>query len=190
METIRIACDGASTSQISELIPFQGELKSLSTEDYGRLKQKILQNGFTAPIHVWKNENKLFLLDGHQRVRTLEGMRNEGYEIPPIPIDFIYAETYHRAKDILLAHASQYGKFERQGLYEFVMDANIDITKLMSEFRIPEVDLPSFNAEFFMDGITGSDATGSKELGIENFSDFNHKCPRCGFEFDGQNNGS
>lgn len=187
---VRIACEGASTALISDLVPFQGELKSLSTEDYGRLKQKILQNGFTAPVHIWKNEDKLFMLDGHQRIRTMEAMQKEGYEIPPIPVDFIHAETYHRAKDILLSHASQYGKFDRQGLYEFISDANIDVEKLMKDFRIPEVDMPSFNAEYFLDGISGvTNAIGSSELNSSEFSNFDNKCPRCGFEFDGRNNG-
>ena len=181
---VRIACEGAGKLALDDLLPFQGELKSLAEEDFMRLRDRILANGFTSPIHVWRNEGKNFILDGHQRVRTLSEMRKLGYAVPTLPVDYIEAESYRKAKDVLLSHASQFGRVERDGLYEFVIDAGIDPGALAG-FRLPEIDLPSFNAEFFHDGILdGEAATGAKELGSDGFSAFDHKCPRCGFEFD------
>ena len=67
---------------VSELTPFQGKLKTLSPENYQKLKSEILKTGFNFAQHVWPNEGQLYIIDGHQRKTALEMMRAEGIEIP------------------------------------------------------------------------------------------------------------
>ncbi len=200
METIRIACTGAARLDIDVLKELQGELKSLSKEAYGMLKKEILTTGFAFPIFVWVNEGTHWIIGGHQRARTLKTMRNEGYVIPEIPVIFIEAKDEKEARRRVLQDAAQYGQIERQGLYEFVTEMGLSPGDLASSFKLPELDLPSFNAEFFFDNVGPCiDDTGegtqlgegsepqkgdAKEYQPEDFSKFKHKCSRCGFEQD------
>jgi len=185
---IKISCSGAATLLYSDLEPFQGELKSLSTENFQKLRKEILELGFSEPVSVWRSEGKNFILNGHQRVRTVKQMiEQDGFICDPLPVSWIEADSYHQAKRKVLALTSQYGQVERQGLYEFMTEAQISPGEFAESFRLPELDIPSFNAEFFMDDVTGSDGKqkeGAKELSEDGFSQFDHKCPRCGFEFD------
>lgn len=152
-KTIRIACKGAYDADINYLIPFQGELKSLSKENYEKLKKEILELGFSEPVCVWQaKEGELpFILNGHQRVRVLHQMRSEGYEIPPIPVTPVMADDIKQAKRKVLALTSQYGQIERQGLYEFMESAELSLKEIEESFRFPEINLDDFAKEFYED---------------------------------------
>jgi hypothetical protein len=147
---IRIACKGATALDLEEFHEFQGELKTLSKPDYERLKKEIDANGFSFAVHVWKNKGKHFILDGHQRLRTVKQMVAEGYRCPAIPISIVDADSLKQAKHKLLAAASQYGQVTGQGLYEFMHEAGFEQAELES-FRFPEIDFEKFSAEFFKD---------------------------------------
>lgn len=147
---IKVQCDTKLHIDIENLLEFQGELKSLSELNYEKLKKQILEEGFSAPIFVWKNDGKFYILDGHQRVRTCEKLKASGYKVPPLPAVEIFAKTKLQAKKKLLSYVSQFGKVESQGLYQFIMDAEIDIAD-MEDFEIPEIDMEAFKEEFFQD---------------------------------------
>jgi DNA modification methylase len=147
--TIQIACQGALTLPHTELVPFQGSLKSLSEEDYVKLKTEITERGFSEPISVWQSDGKNFILNGHQRLRTIQQMLAEGWEVPPLPVSLIFADSYKEAKHKCLSLASQYGKVEGEGLYEFIMDAELDVEAVFDSFRFPEIDFEDFKAEYF-----------------------------------------
>lgn len=211
MKTIRIACDVRDAVALDDLVPFQGALKSLAQEDYERLKKEILETGFAFPIHVWTSPEKVQnILGGHQRVFVLKKMREEGYLIPAVPVIRVLADNLKQAKRRVLQDISQYGRVEKKGLFDFMMgDAGLGPGELAADFRLPDINLIDFNAEFFLDSVTGAPPadgmsdhapgcepggsgergpgepkTGSTEYGAEDFASFNHKCPRCGFEFD------
>ena len=147
--TIRIACQGAITLPYSELVPFQGGLKSLSEEDYSKLKTEISERGFSEPISVWQSDGKNFILNGHQRLRTVQQMAAEGWEVPELPVSLVFASSYKEAKHKLLSLASQYGKVEGEGLYEFIMDAELDPETVFDSFRFPEITFDDFKTEYF-----------------------------------------
>lgn len=155
MKTIKIACDVRDHAQLDELQPFQGELKSLSKEDYARLRREILETGFAFPIHTWLSpEGTLFIIGGHQRLRALKELRDaESYIIPPIPIIKVLADSFKQAKRRVLQDVAQYGKLENQGLYEFMSVAEISIKELDECFRLPDTDISKFGDEFFEDNI-------------------------------------
>jgi hypothetical protein len=148
---VRIDVEEIKNVDINELREFQGQLKTLSETDYQRLKAQILDTGFSFAIHVWQKDSSTFILDGHQRLKTLLKMREEGVEVPPVPVIVVKATTISEAKKKLLSAASNYGKIDRQGLYEYVTDAEIDIDDLLEDFRLPEIDMDSFKFEYFSD---------------------------------------
>ncbi len=165
MKTIQIQCKGALLLDIDELNEFQGELKDLSVDNYLRLKKSILEFGYTEPISVWKNEGMWWILNGHQRLRGLKTMRAEGYEIPKIPVSEIFAKSIKEAKLKVLAMTSQYGEMTHQGLFNFQIEANIDV-KDLDTFNFADLDLENYKLEFFGDP-EGEDSEKQPDLNPE-----------------------
>lgn len=150
-KTIKVACHGTELIGIDSLEPFQGNLKDLSAENYEKLKKEILDLGFIDPISVWKFEGKNYVLGGHQRLRTLKAMRDEGYLIPEIPMTIVEADDVKEAKRKILALTSQYGEITGDGLYQFALDAQLSVQEIEESFRFPEINIPSWKLEFFED---------------------------------------
>lgn len=196
VKKIEIAIESKTdTLPYTALSEFQGNLKTLEKENFEKLKKQILEQGFSFIIHVWYSakDDKNYILDGHQRLRTVKYLIEvEGYECPDLPVAFVKATSYKQAKRKLFGAASQYGSVDRQGLYELMTESNVGPGELAADFNFPEINIPSFNSEFFMDSVTGSDGgskkeiKGSVEYSQEEFNKFDHKCPRCGFEFDNE----
>ena len=153
MKTIKIACKGSDVKPYSELAPLQGELKSLSKDNYEKLKSQMLKHGFTAPVHIWTDPKAglSHIIDGHQRLRVVGKLANEGYAIPPLPVVNVLAGSLQEAKEILLAHASAYGKLENQGLYEFLEDMDLGYEEALANVDFPGLDLKKFGEEFYKD---------------------------------------
>jgi DNA modification methylase len=150
---IRIECEGKEKLPISKLEPFQGELKSLSEENYLKLKKELLEQGFSEPISVWKHQGHNYVLNGHQRLRVLTKMAEEGLNIPEIPISLVQARTIKDAKRKILGLAGQYGKVEEEGLYEFLSTNELEALEVFEHVRFPEIDENSFLDEYFNDPI-------------------------------------
>lgn len=152
MKTIRIACETKDSLPLESLEPFQGELKSLSKQSYAKLKKEILETGFAFPIYIWHSpENISFIIGGHQRVRTLKQMQQEGFLIPSIPVVKVHADDFQQAKRRIIQDVAQYGQLESQGLYEFMNDSNLGFDDLADSFRLPDINLDSFKLEYFED---------------------------------------
>lgn len=150
---IAIRCEGSGLADVTELTPFQGNLKTLTKAKFEKLRGLILSQGFSFTPFVWKDPQTgtLYLLDGHQRRATLLKLRDAGYEIPKIPFAEVHASTFKEAKEKLLSAVAQFGEIDKQGLYEFLAEADIDFSFLESNFAHPEVDLDAFKAEFYAD---------------------------------------
>ena len=159
MKKIEIAFEGEFVGIApKDLLPFQGELKSLSKENYKKLKKEIVETGFSYPIHVWEDKGKYYLIDGHQRTRAIIQMQVEGYYVPEkLPCVSVHAKDYKEAKRRVLQGVSQYGKIEEDGLYEFMHDADFSIDEVKDSFDIPNVDLPNFESNFFTEGKSKED---------------------------------
>ena len=145
---IKNSVKGTEVINFREISPLQGELKSLSKENYEKLKKQILKHGITSPIHVWDDGKKLWALDGHQRCRAYGAMVQEGHNIPDVPIVRIDAPDVKAAKQILLGLASQFGKVESEGLFEFLNDSGLEWTEAKELLSFPEINLDKFEAEF------------------------------------------
>jgi len=151
IRTIRIACQGAASMDIAQMSYFQGDLKSLSEANFKKLREEIVQTGFAFPINIWSDGEKNYIVGGHQRWRVLSRLREEGWQIPEIPIVKVEASSIQEARRRVLQDVSQYGKIETQGLYEFMTEAQIQMQDLKGMFDLPEIDLGKFEAEFFAD---------------------------------------
>lgn len=188
MKAIKVACEGVEAIDIAKMKELQGDLKSLSTENYAMLKKEMLDTGFAFPIHLWldKSTGTRWIVGGHQRKRTLESMRQEGYKVPPVPVVYVHAKDIKEARRRVLQDIAQYGQVEHEGLYEFMTEAAIAPGDLAASFKIPEIDMPAFNAEFFHDDVTGSEEEKKNERDYDQKapSGFAHTCPRCGFQHD------
>lgn len=171
MKTIEIKCEGRSLLPIEELKDFQGNLKTLSSENYAKLKEEILRHGFSEPVSVWKSDDRYYILNGHQRVKTLSMMRDDGYIIPDVPVNFIKAKDKKEAKELVLALTSQFGEMTDEGLFEFSKEAGIDLEYLES-LRFPEIDLDRYKED--LETLDSEFEDSKPEL---------HTCPSCGFEF-------
>lgn len=146
---VRIACEGADLVEIDDLVDFQGKLKTLSETAYRQLRRSILDLGFSFPVFAWRDEGKKFILDAHQRVRVLRKMRDEGFEIPPLPVVWIQASGRSEAAKKLLAAVAQYGVVTDDGLAGFIRDFDLDFEALANDLRLPEIDFDDLRDEFF-----------------------------------------
>jgi hypothetical protein len=139
---------------LAELHPFQANLKDLSTKDFVKLRQQIIDTGFSYPFFVWRDclNQKWYLIDGHQRLRVLWKLEEEGFILPKffkcVPIE---AANYKEARVKLLQCASSYGKMSSQSLYEFSVTSDFNVEKLDSSFRFADINFHKFKVEFFDD---------------------------------------
>jgi len=175
---IKISCQGATTIPFARLTAFQGDLKSLHKDDYEKLRKQILELGFSDPIAVWKSQGSNFILNGHQRFRVIETMAGEGYRVPDLPVVLVHADDFKQAKRKVLALTSQYGKIDKQGLYEFLHEADIDAEELDTDFKLSGIDPEKFLNEFYEDEPDLDVVTEEN-----NPSKIVHTCPGCGMEF-------
>lgn len=150
MEQIRIECQGADVIAIDNLTEFQGDLKELTKQNYEKFKDDILTLGFSSPIHVWKSD-KNYILDGHQRLKTLQTMRDEGFEIPQIPIVWVEAKDFKTAKKKVLSLTSQFGTMTEKGLKQFMESAKLDLDEVTKNFTFAEIDFKKFAENQFPD---------------------------------------
>lgn len=169
LKLVEIKCQGAERVPLDQLKGFQGNLKDLSHENYEKLKLELLRHGFSEPISVWKRNGEYLILNGHQRVRTLTAMRDEGYKVPDLPVSVVEAKDEKEAKEKILALTSQFGEITEQGLYEFTQVAGIDF-EYLETLRMPEIDLSKYHENFFEAKSPGDDSEPVSET----------HCSKCG----------
>lgn len=142
---VKITSKGADLAPIDEFVWFQGDLKTLSEENYTKLKRLIVKLGFSEPIAVWFNEREeKCILNGHQRILTLKKMRDEGYQIPFIPYSVVEAKNEAEAKQKVLSLASDFGQMSEQGLVNFAAANKIELPSIREQFSFP-VDFERIN---------------------------------------------
>lgn len=160
-KTIRIACQGSGKLALHLLSPLQGNLKTLSDANYARLRAEIETFGFSEPISIWEDpeSGKVFVLNGHQRLETLNRMKADGWRMPQIPVSMVEATDIKEAKRKILGLASQFGTVEQAGLQEFANEIGISAQEIAEKLSFPEIDLEAFMSSFTPAIIIGSDET-------------------------------
>ena len=170
---IRVTCRGADSLPIDAIVEFQGALKTITQDNLDKLKRSILRHGFTAPFFVWASADN-HLLDGHQRLKALLELRQEGHDMPLLPVVYIDADSEEHAKEKLLYITSQYGEFTTKGFAEFTADVDFDMSDIQlasGEFWTGEV--PDFEP-----------ATEDEQGKLDELEPKWVTCPHCGTEYD------
>lgn len=131
---IKIKCESSNFLTLNEITDFQGDLKERSAGDMEKIKKSIKKHGVAFPIFIWQTEENgetiNYCLDGHCRTRALREMAAAGEQIPPLPVDYIHAETEAEAKELLLKLNSQYGHMTADSVSAFLGDIKIDFDEL------------------------------------------------------------
>lgn len=181
-KVLKIDCEGSGTAVLEELRDFQGELKQISRDNLEKMKTELKAKGFYAPFLVWENRSGKHVMDGHQRVKALTELREEGWEIPPLPVAIVKARTVKEAKAKLLHITSQYGEFNTGALYDYVTEFEIALDTIrltQDELTVQEM---GFNIDGFFTEIerapNGAGGNGQDE-GPQVI-----QCPHCGKEFE------
>ena len=141
---VKIACVTKDYLSIDDMVPFQGDLKTLTEKNYRKLKTEIVTTGFAFPIMIWKDlQGTNNIIGGTQRWRVLSQMRAvDNYFIPNIPVVFVDAASIEEARRRVLQDASQYGIIEVDELLPFVDLAGIDLAEIDSRFKLPDINIP------------------------------------------------
>ena len=106
--------------QLADLLELQGELKDLTERNAAKLRRSITKHGIFVPFFVWPApDGNTYILDGHQRKRTLV---RDGHGSLPVPCVLVHADTLPEAKEKLLVISSQYGRITQEGFDEFTFD--------------------------------------------------------------------
>jgi hypothetical protein len=144
VKRIKISCKGTSTCKIDQLKNFQGELKRLPKKQKEQLKKSIIKHGFKVPVFVWKKN----ILDGHQRLKVVSELVEEGWVInDKIPVVSIPAKNKNEAKEILLQISASYGQITNDGLEEFIGDTDMSLEQLQNDLSLPGINWSEFGVE-------------------------------------------
>jgi len=136
------------TTPIADLLPTQGDLKDLTEKNYNKLKNVILNRGFSYPVYVWEDKHGLLhLLDGHQRQRVLT---TEGWN-EPVPYLKVPAKDLQEAMARLLEITSQYATITQEGIDEFI-----------AKYELPEAEI--YEATHYDALMFGQDAEPEPEV--------------------------
>ena len=118
---IEIKCVTQDKALLTDMVPFQGELKKRTDKDIEALAESLSTDGLLMPFALWRHEDKLYILDGHGRLQALVRLSLTDPTIlqGEYPIILIEAETEDDARKALLQITSTYGKFNRNGILQF-----------------------------------------------------------------------
>jgi ParB-like chromosome segregation protein Spo0J len=168
------------TWPLERLIPYERNARTHSAEQVAQIAASIQEFGFTNPILVDADNG---ILAGHGRLAAAMDLGMA--EVPVIVLDHL---TPNQRRAYILTDN------------KLALNAGWDMELLQQEviaLSLADFDLSLLG--FDEEQITGlldpeainkeepalKNHEGAKEYGEEEFSDFEHKCPRCNFEFNG-----
>ena len=163
---------------LERLVPYERNARTHSPEQVAQIAASIQEFGFTNPILVDGADG---ILAGHGRLAAAKDMGLS--EVPVIVLDHLSPEQ-RRAYVIADNQLALNAGWDMELLQQEVMALNLtdfDLSLLgFDEDRIAGLLDPN--------GInkTAKEYDGSEEFSEEEFSEFEHKCPRCNFEFNGK----
>jgi ParB-like chromosome segregation protein Spo0J len=101
--------------------PFQGDLKKRTDKDIDALCVSIQEDGLLMPFALWRQNDNLYILDGHGRYAALIKLALKDASIlnQQFPVVIIDAEDENAARKALLQIVSTYGKVTKFGLTKF-----------------------------------------------------------------------
>jgi hypothetical protein len=163
---------------IEKLVPYERNARTHSPEQISQLAASIVEFGFTNPILV---DSEQGVIAGHGRLEAARDLALD--EVPVVVLDHLtpkQKKAYIIADNKLALNAGWDMSLLREEVVELQL-ADFDLSLMgFDEKEISSLIDP--------DGLEKpmNDVDGSSEYGEDEFSDFEHQCPRCGFEFNGK----
>lgn len=147
---LKIACKGAARVDWADLKPLQKNLKSLDEKNYKKLRRGLEDKGQRFPLRVWQKGGERYIIGGHQTHFTIGKMLEDGWQVPALEVTFVDAKDKKEALRMVLLDVAQFGKVDRDGLYELMStDLDMGIDELSEGFSLPDFDMGKFHREFF-----------------------------------------
>ena len=148
------------------------------------LKKVILFNGFAAPALVQKKGSRYSLIAGHGRKEAMEELYAEGHALQtanktPIPAEtmpVVFADGWTKEQ------IAAYVLADYQSAHMSILDSDRVQLELQALSEL-DFDLSLTGFELELNNIGHSPESSAKELDPDAYA-LDHKCPRCGFEFD------
>jgi hypothetical protein len=147
---------------------FQGEFKKRDQYDIENIIKSLVKYGINFPFFIWKDQGSDYCLDGEGRKTALTELKNREYQIPDIPVVYIYAKNRGEAVQKLLRLNSRYGTMTENSVVDFIGKIKVDL----SEISIPDFNIISFTDRINPDKLFEGESTRKEKL-IK-------KCPYCG----------
>ena len=161
--------------------------------DIDEIKASITRFGYTSPLIV--NEKTGELVAGHGRIEALKAARDEGQPAPRLikvvndawhvpVVRGVEFDNEHEAEAYLLADnkLTELTTWIDDELAQMLQDIG-DVTGTLEGTGFDESELVEL-----LDSIgtqeSGLRDSSTKEIDVNEFN-FEHKCPKCGFEWDG-----
>jgi hypothetical protein len=186
---------GLPLIKIGKILKFQGSLKVLTEGKRIALQKSIEENGFFAPLFLWKDKNgKMYVLDGHQRLDVI----SEAIDDPELhlPYVLIEAKTKQEAAKKLVLITSEYGKITPEGWHGFSDTYKIEAewfketaatnfefgwgtpAKVQTEWE------PNYNPKKDNQTVTDQDIDEAQAPTYDNPAKYREVCcPKCAHEF-------
>lgn len=151
---IRFNCQVDQQLPYTQLLPFQGALKSSSAEEIAKLADSLLADGLVTPFVVWHKladgkDQPHFVIDGHRRLLAIQhiAQTDPGVLAQEYPVLYVEAPDIETAKKQLLLICSSYGKITSKGMQTFLSDApSISLDSVGVKVKLPQVRLPKPDA--------------------------------------------
>lgn len=161
---MKIKCAHTDVVDIETLVPHPRNANKHSEKQLKLLAKIMKHQGWRHPVTVSKRSG--FVVAGHGRI---EAARINEWE--KIPVDFQEFET--EADEY--AHLIADNKIAELSEVDMGM-INEDALKLGEDFDFDLLGIPDFGE------VKDVNNTG-EELDIQSFDNFQHECPKCGFEW-------
>lgn len=129
--------DSLPVIEIDALTELQDDFKEYTQTR--RLADRIATAGFKYPAFVWHGDGATYVLDAHSRLRALRLLREDGWQIPPIPVVSIQAESLDAAKVEVLHLNSRYAEIQAESEFWKMLQAECDPIELET-VTIPELE--------------------------------------------------
>lgn len=154
----------------SKLIPYEKNARTHSEEQVSQIAASILEFGFTNPVLV---DSKCGVIAGHGRLMAAKQLGLK--EVPVIVLDHLNEKqkrAYILADNKLALNAG----WDEKLLAEELADL------MASGYETDSIGFSKEELEDLLPSETSS-KVGAQEKNNSDYSDFDHTCPRCKFEF-------
>jgi len=156
------------------LLPADYNPRRISDRAMKGLRASLERFGELGGI-VW-NKRTGRLVGGHQRVKALAAMGVKDAEVRVV--DLPIAEE--KAANLALNHPGIGGEWDDALLAVVLDEVQRDLPTAFDELQLG--DIIGAPSALTHDGENDGDESSTEEVDVDGF-DLDHKCPRCGFEF-------